>query len=215
MIAGKIAVDTRHTSPPPSQHRSRNMFDDDSGQLPWDMDTGIASAEVGAETGPVASGSIVYRRPSKRNPRSCDFCRVRKTVCRVEGSPPCVTCRSLGKDCIFSERTRKRAKLNRGPAREQHGQQGESLSVASCFRSQNLIESRPSVQSLSDLADMVIKLSMQSRVSISSNKMHLSKGLFSLHHRTLPRKYPQETGSRDGCLLMDRLRGITAHIPGQ
>lgn len=63
-------------------------------------------------------GLGLYRRHSQRNPRSCDVCRARKTACRVEGSPPCMTCRSLRRDCTFTERARKKRKLDHQPARQ-------------------------------------------------------------------------------------------------
>lgn len=43
-----------------------------------------------------------------RNPRSCDFCRARKTACRVEDDPPCATCKLMGRECTFAERARRR-----------------------------------------------------------------------------------------------------------
>lgn len=42
-----------------------------------------------------------------RNPRSCDFCRVRKTACIVEHALPCTTCRARGFECTFTKRRRK------------------------------------------------------------------------------------------------------------
>ena len=42
-----------------------------------------------------------------RNPRSCDFCRVRKTACIVEHALPCTTCRTRGFGCTFTKRRRK------------------------------------------------------------------------------------------------------------
>ncbi|RFU33053.1 hypothetical protein B7463_g3265, partial [Scytalidium lignicola] len=48
-----------------------------------------------------------------RNPRSCDFCRARKTACRVEDDPPCATCKLMGKECTFAERPRKRKRQHR------------------------------------------------------------------------------------------------------
>jgi hypothetical protein len=67
------------------------------------------------------------RRHSQRNPRSCDFCRARKTACRVEVSPPCVTCRSLRRDCTFTERARKKRKLGHQPTRQAAQSQGSGL----------------------------------------------------------------------------------------
>ena len=45
-------------------------------------------------------------RPRNRNPRSCDFCRARKTACIIEDALPCTTCRARGRHCTFMHRRR-------------------------------------------------------------------------------------------------------------
>ncbi|KAH0848746.1 Zn2/Cys6 DNA-binding protein [Fonsecaea pedrosoi] len=49
------------------------------------------------------------RRPRTR--RSCDFCRSRKSACRLDQGPPCYACRLYARECVISERPpRKRQK---------------------------------------------------------------------------------------------------------
>lgn len=59
-------------------------------------------------------------RTRNRNPRSCDFCRVRKTACILENDPPCTMCRGKGLECTFTQRRRGR-RSHQG--RELHQQQ--------------------------------------------------------------------------------------------
>lgn len=47
-------------------------------------------------------------RNRPRNPRSCDFCRARKTACIIENGPPCTTCETRGKSCEFNGQRRNR-----------------------------------------------------------------------------------------------------------
>lgn len=55
-----------------------------------------------------------YAAPRPRSKRSCDFCRKRKTACRVDDYPPCFTCKSLGQECSFAERPPKRRRTITG-----------------------------------------------------------------------------------------------------
>jgi hypothetical protein len=96
----------QHQQPPPQQQQQQARNNSTGGQVP---------------------GLGLYRRQSQRNPRSCDVCRGRKTVCRVEGSLPCVTCRSLRRECTFTERTRKKRKTDsQAKAQANRNQDGES-----------------------------------------------------------------------------------------
>ncbi|EXJ94878.1 hypothetical protein A1O1_03277 [Capronia coronata CBS 617.96] len=57
---------------------------------------------------PVLTSSRTYR---PRTPRSCDFCRSRKSACRLDQGPPCYACRLYDRECVISERPpRKRQK---------------------------------------------------------------------------------------------------------
>ncbi|KAH7145599.1 fungal-specific transcription factor [Dactylonectria estremocensis] len=50
------------------------------------------------------------RKYMSKRQRPCDFCRSRKTACRIEGSPPCRSCHLHGKECTFVEAARPRKK---------------------------------------------------------------------------------------------------------
>ncbi|KAL2211037.1 hypothetical protein CC79DRAFT_1366410 [Sarocladium strictum] len=50
-------------------------------------------------------------KPRNRNPRSCDFCRSRKTACVVESSMPCNACRDRGLQCTFAHRRRRKPNM--------------------------------------------------------------------------------------------------------
>ncbi|KAF7554201.1 hypothetical protein G7Z17_g3066 [Cylindrodendrum hubeiense] len=50
------------------------------------------------------------RKYMSKRQRPCDFCRSRKTACRIEGAPPCRSCQLHGKECTFVEAARPRKK---------------------------------------------------------------------------------------------------------
>ncbi|KAK5320768.1 hypothetical protein LTR93_006980 [Exophiala xenobiotica] len=55
--------------------------------------------------------------PRARTRRSCDFCRSRKSACRLDQGPPCYACRLYARECVISERPpRKRQKSIAVPA---------------------------------------------------------------------------------------------------
>ena len=53
-------------------------------------------------------------RLRNRNPRSCDFCRSRKTACIIEATLPCAACRSRGLQCTFAQPRRRRQMQGEG-----------------------------------------------------------------------------------------------------
>ena len=59
-----------------------------------------ALATAGTHTGPRP-----YR--SRRN-RPCDFCRARKAACKITSAPPCILCRSYGKECTFNTQSKRK-----------------------------------------------------------------------------------------------------------
>ncbi|KAF5533249.1 transcriptional regulatory [Fusarium mexicanum] len=48
------------------------------------------------------------RKYMSKRQRPCDFCRSRKTACRIESSPPCRLCQQYGRECTFVEAARPR-----------------------------------------------------------------------------------------------------------
>src|SRR6478735_9005357 len=46
---------------------------------------------------------ITMRKYMSKRQRPCDFCRSRKTACRIDVSPPCRSCQLHGKECTFVE----------------------------------------------------------------------------------------------------------------
>ncbi|KAH7165349.1 fungal-specific transcription factor domain-containing protein [Dactylonectria macrodidyma] len=63
------------------------------------------------------------RKYMSKRQRPCDFCRSRKTACRIEGSPPCRSCHLHGKECTFVEAARPRKKhLNEALAKSPSGE---------------------------------------------------------------------------------------------
>ncbi|KAG5753565.1 hypothetical protein H9Q69_009148 [Fusarium xylarioides] len=48
------------------------------------------------------------RKYMSKRQRPCDFCRSRKTACRIESSPPCRLCQQHGRECTFVEAARPR-----------------------------------------------------------------------------------------------------------
>ncbi|KAL6400982.1 putative transcriptional regulatory protein C25B8.11 [Ilyonectria robusta] len=50
------------------------------------------------------------RKYMSKRQRPCDFCRSRKTACRIEGAPPCRSCQLHAKECTFVEAARPRKK---------------------------------------------------------------------------------------------------------
>ncbi len=58
-------------------------------------------------------GARAYK--SRKN-RPCDFCRARKSACRIAVAPPCFLCRTSGRDCTFVQSPPKRRKPVPAPA---------------------------------------------------------------------------------------------------
>ncbi|EFQ34589.1 fungal specific transcription factor domain-containing protein [Colletotrichum graminicola] len=58
---------------------------------------------------PIMSGQ--QRRYMSKRQRPCDFCRSRKTACRIDPAPPCRLCVLHGRDCTFVEGTAPRKRL--------------------------------------------------------------------------------------------------------
>ena len=48
------------------------------------------------------------RRYMSKRQRPCDFCRSRKTACRIENAPPCRSCQLHGRECTFVQEARPR-----------------------------------------------------------------------------------------------------------
>ncbi|KIX92362.1 uncharacterized protein Z520_11970 [Fonsecaea multimorphosa CBS 102226] len=68
-----------------------------------------ASPQFHEPPAPLAAPARLQQRPRTR--RSCDFCRSRKSACRLDQGPPCYACRLYARECIISERPpRKRQK---------------------------------------------------------------------------------------------------------
>ncbi|KAK2053111.1 fungal-specific transcription factor domain-containing protein [Colletotrichum caudatum] len=59
---------------------------------------------------PIMSGQQRRYYMSKRQ-RPCDFCRSRKTACRIDSAPPCRLCVLHGRDCTFVEGVAPRRRL--------------------------------------------------------------------------------------------------------
>ncbi|EXJ79069.1 hypothetical protein A1O3_08570 [Capronia epimyces CBS 606.96] len=59
---------------------------------------------------PGLSLAAAARNHRPRTRRSCDFCRSRKSACRLDQGlrPPCYACRLYGRDCVISERPRRK-----------------------------------------------------------------------------------------------------------
>lgn len=60
-----------------------------------------------------------HRRYMSKGQRPCDFCRTRKTACRIETGPPCRMCQLHGQSCTFGD----------GGIRASHRQHGENNSL--------------------------------------------------------------------------------------
>lgn len=43
------------------------------------------------------------RRYRSKHQRPCDFCRRRRSACRIDSGPPCGLCRAYGRECTFEE----------------------------------------------------------------------------------------------------------------
>lgn len=48
------------------------------------------------------------RRYMSKSQRACDFCRSRRSACRIETAPPCQLCAAHGRSCTFEEPARPR-----------------------------------------------------------------------------------------------------------
>ena len=70
------------------------------------------------------------RKYMSKRQRPCDFCRSRKTACRIDQSPPCRACALSGKDCTFLNEApqRKRPEGQDSGARPDISPQGQSRS---------------------------------------------------------------------------------------
>jgi hypothetical protein len=55
------------------------------------------------------------RRYMSKSQRACDSCRVRKSACRIDSSPPCRLCHLSGRECTF-EKTFRATRSIPGPA---------------------------------------------------------------------------------------------------
>ncbi|TPX17313.1 uncharacterized protein E0L32_012200 [Thyridium curvatum] len=55
-------------------------------------------------------GRSMMRKYMSKRQRPCDFCRSRKSACRIEGQPPCRLCLLHGRDCTFVEAAKPRKK---------------------------------------------------------------------------------------------------------
>lgn len=64
---------------------------------------------------------------SKRQ-RPCDFCRSRKTACRIEGSPPCRACELHRRECTFVEASQPRKRPST-PSQHAHHETGTSSTI--------------------------------------------------------------------------------------
>ncbi|KAM0347307.1 hypothetical protein ACHAPU_004826 [Fusarium lateritium] len=54
------------------------------------------------------------RKYMSKRQRPCDFCRSRKTACRIESAPPCRLCLQHGRECTFVEAARPRKRQQTG-----------------------------------------------------------------------------------------------------
>lgn len=54
------------------------------------------------------------RKYMSKRQRPCDFCRSRKTACRIENTPPCRSCQLHGRECTFVEEARPRKRPDHG-----------------------------------------------------------------------------------------------------
>lgn len=55
------------------------------------------------------------RKYMSKRQRPCDFCRSRKSACRIEGQPPCRLCLLHGRECTFVEAAQPRKKPSEPP----------------------------------------------------------------------------------------------------
>jgi hypothetical protein len=64
--------------------------------------------------GGVVAQSVQSRRYMSKSQRACDFCRGRKSACRIEGGAPCQLCSYYHRECTFNSDSsaRKRRALN-------------------------------------------------------------------------------------------------------
>lgn len=58
-----------------------------------------------------ASGTVMHsRRYMSKSQRACDFCRERKSACRIEGGAPCQLCSYYKRQCTFNSSSAARRK---------------------------------------------------------------------------------------------------------
>jgi hypothetical protein len=64
--------------------------------------------------GGIAAPPAQSRRYMSKSQRACDFCRERKSACRIEGGAPCQLCSYYQRECTFNRvsSTRKRRAIN-------------------------------------------------------------------------------------------------------
>ncbi|KAH7241357.1 hypothetical protein BKA59DRAFT_202920 [Fusarium tricinctum] len=92
------------------------------------------------------------RKYMSKRQRPCDFCRSRKTACRIELAPPCRLCHQHGRECTFVESAQPRKK-----------QQTSQLNTEGIFKeNEAAFLERPSVQSDRSLEDMDLEQNLPS-----------------------------------------------------
>jgi hypothetical protein len=64
--------------------------------------------------GGIAAQPVQSRRYMSKSQRACDFCRERKSACRIEGGAPCQLCSYYQRECTFNRvsSARKRRAIN-------------------------------------------------------------------------------------------------------
>ncbi|KAJ6441441.1 putative transcriptional regulatory protein C25B8.11 [Purpureocillium lavendulum] len=89
------------------------------------------------------------RKYMSKRQRPCDFCRARKTACRIDGAPPCRTCQLHRHECTFVESTRprKRPLIEGRPGSD--GGAGEGSTAAAETATSTIIEA-PDLSPTSD-----------------------------------------------------------------
>lgn len=64
-----------------------------------------------------ATGPRAYK---SRRYRPCDFCRARKSACKITAAPPCHLCYTYGRECTFIEQPSKRKRADSSGAVRSH-----------------------------------------------------------------------------------------------
>lgn len=60
------------------------------------------------------------RAYKSRRYRPCDFCRARKSACKIDAAPPCHLCYTYGRECTFVEQPSKRKRADSSGAVRSH-----------------------------------------------------------------------------------------------